>query len=68
MESPATSGSPTLSLDATPFFPGCFAGGRTKSRRLADDYDEELDDDRPATYLETTRHPAMSVIAPPPRA
>jgi hypothetical protein len=67
MESPATSGSPTLSLDVTLFFPGCSAGGRTKSRRWADDYGEESDDNRPATYLETARRPAMPITTPPPR-
>jgi hypothetical protein len=59
--------SSSLSLAAAPFFPGCSSGGRSKSRRWADNDGEETDDDHPMTYLEAARRPAKLASASPVR-
>jgi hypothetical protein len=58
--------SSSLSPAAAPFLPGCL-GGRSKSRRWADEDSEEADDDHPVTYLEASCRRAKPAPAPPVR-
>lgn len=56
-----------LSPDVVPFHPDYFSGRRTKSRRWANDEEEEADDDNRTSYLDAV-HPAKPVVAYPTRA
>jgi hypothetical protein len=55
--------SSSLSPAATPFFPECL-GGRSKSRRWADEDGDETDDDHPVTYVEAARRQEKPAPAP----
>lgn len=57
--------SPSFSLSpaATPFFPGSWAGGRSKQRRWADDDGENVDDSH-TSYLDAVRRPIHPIGIP----